>query len=363
MNTIAKQENKDIPIGIFVQKFMEFNFDYLSTEESVFFNYLVVKGQAFKFKEFFHSSETIFNETGIKRKSLESIIKRFEELGIIKVVIKGMPKVKFFGVNYEKISELVPRIYRIDGMDSQLEHKYKLSVQRSRLIVQFYKLLAEKYWEKNINKSIKKEILKENDDVASDGKETFIINFKKFLNTLKEQNKYSETKMRHNDEQAYRASLVYSEETIFRYLEKYLKVGWNVGVISFFKPYKYDETKLEYIEQEKESERKRTGRLIEKLNELYNSRRKFLGMGIAYAETGLPVNNSIRKMIENVLLVKNETEIQNAFIAYSDAVIKKEIKARKFLPLFFYCKNGDYPVIDEYLDFFNMDYAVTNQMQ
>ena len=71
-------KEKDVhPLAINILKLQRYNSDFFNCEERTFFEYLIIKGMAFKNKEFFHSSETIYIETGIKKHSLKTIIKRF----------------------------------------------------------------------------------------------------------------------------------------------------------------------------------------------------------------------------------------------------------------------------------------------
>jgi hypothetical protein len=77
-----------------------------------------------------------------------------------------------------------------------------------------------------------------------------------------------------------------------------------------------------------------------------------------YSKTSLVINNAIIERTRNVLKAKGEQEIRNAFIAYVDAIIKNEIQPDKILPYFFAEKFGEYGVLDHYLDYFNVNYAI-----
>ena len=156
------------PLAINIQKLQRYNYDYFNCEEVVFFEYIVVKGMAFKKKkEFFHSSETIRQETGIKKHSLKSIISRFESLGIISTEIKGMPRVKYFTVHFPKIVELIPKIY-------QLSNNGKLPSDFSKHLSDFFLPLVDNYQEKNNIKNNKEEINKK-EKKDSDSEEEGVI--------------------------------------------------------------------------------------------------------------------------------------------------------------------------------------------
>ena len=85
--------------------------------------------------EFFHSSETIRRETGIKKYALSTIVKRFIALGIFSINIKGMPRVKFFALNYDRIVELLPQIYL-------LEESQARNVDLKKLLLDFLEPIA-----------------------------------------------------------------------------------------------------------------------------------------------------------------------------------------------------------------------------
>jgi hypothetical protein len=98
------------PTCLNILKLQRYNFKFFSLEEVVFFEYLIVKAKAFGFGQFYHSTETISSETGIKRTKLDTIIGKFNKLGILQVEIKGFPKVKHFMVNFEHICFIVSNL-------------------------------------------------------------------------------------------------------------------------------------------------------------------------------------------------------------------------------------------------------------
>ena len=138
------------PLAVNVLKFQYYNFDFFSCQEIVLFETLVVVGGiSFKKKdEFFHSTQTLSDKTGIKKHSINKIIKRFDELNIINIKVKGMPRVKFFILNWDQIIELLPQIYQFDEVA-------KLFKGSSKPLLDFYKLLAENNKEKIQKKPLK----------------------------------------------------------------------------------------------------------------------------------------------------------------------------------------------------------------
>lgn len=134
------------PTAINILKLQRYNFGFFAIEEVVFYEYLLVKARAFGYKEFYHSTATITKETGIRRSSLDAIIKKFVALGILNLCVKGFPKVKHFTVDFNTIYKLLPKIY-------QFAENSKLYAENLKLLVDFYKPLAEINQQKNIKKN------------------------------------------------------------------------------------------------------------------------------------------------------------------------------------------------------------------
>jgi hypothetical protein len=149
------------PTAINILKLQRYNFDYFTLEEVVFFEYLVVKRRAFGFKQFYHSHATIAKEIGIKKGNLSAILGRFTELGIIEIEVKGFPPVHNYKVNFGKIIELLPTIYRIAESEQSL-------AGFGKLLADFFQSLAEMSEQKNTIKNINKELLKENKVLVND---------------------------------------------------------------------------------------------------------------------------------------------------------------------------------------------------
>ena len=77
-----------------------------------------------------------------------------------------------------------------------------------------------------------------------------------------------------------------------------------------------------------------------------------------FSKTNLIVNDVIIEKAAQVLKKISENEINHAFIAYADAIIANKIHPRKILPYFFTSQYGSYSVIEEYLDYFNVNYSI-----
>ena len=132
--------------------FTSIYFNFFNCQEIMMYETLVILGgKSFKNKEFFHSTQTIADKTGIKRYSVDKILKKFKEYGIIEYQIKGMPNVKYITVLWDNIMELLPEIYQFD------EFK-KLFSGNTKPLLDYYKLLADTNKEKNINKNTNENI-------------------------------------------------------------------------------------------------------------------------------------------------------------------------------------------------------------
>lgn len=341
------------PLAINVMKLQRYNFNFFSTEEVVFFEYLMVKGSSFKAgKQFYHSTETIFRETGIKKNSLNSIIKRFTELGIIKIEVKGFPKVKHFLVVFPRVMELFSQIY-------QSSENGKLPSALSKLLFDFFQPLAVSYLQKNTNKNLETELKKETNDIDSEWEHTVGV-LKDFLFSLHYDKKIPESRLKADNNLLFAACKNYGLEQIVFYLKKYFSEKFSFGTLTeFLKADKRDPRKIVFIEQQLAIEKEHLKTFISKLERLHNQRRKKASNAKKeYSETSLVFNNASTKMLEDALRAKPEMDIENAFIVYCDRVLKGEIEPKKFLPLFFHKDFGEYKVIDENLDIFNLDYAI-----
>lgn len=349
-----KKEDKH-PLAINALKLQRYNFNYFNCEEVVLFEYLVVKGMSFKTRdEFFHSTSTITNETGIKKHSLNTIIEKFKKLGIIEVVVKGMPRVKYFKVIYPKIIELLPNIYHS-------AENGKLSADFRKILTDFFQPLAENYLKKNNIQNTKEEYKKEKEDIDTDRDNTFSV-FYDFISFLKYDKGLDEKKLKVDTNLLHIAFDTYGAETVLSYLEKYFNNNNRFGsVTEFLKFDKLDNRKLVYIEQELAIERKHTEDFLKKLESTFNRRREMITNDKknkkGLSTTTLVINESVKKLVNEALSKKSELEIENAFIAYTDAVLNDKVSVKKFLPYFFSKQFGEYSVIETYLDYFNLSYS------
>lgn len=349
----SKSKKDKHPLAINIKKLQRYNYSYFGCEEVVFFEYMVVKGNAFKHKPFYHSSETIFNETGIKKHSLNSIIKRFEALGYISIEVKGMPKVKHFTVHYPKIEEDLPKIYVLEENGQPL-YDFR------QLLAEFYLPLVESYQEKNINKNTISNIKKEkNDSISEDDKKLKI--FANALSLLQLKFNLTPTQYNYRDVDVIKALVTYEMEELTFYLDNYFNQNKKGKLSGFFKFNHLNNHTLDFIEQAKAEEEQFIENYLESLQETYDHRLRMYNKDSkqkrAKSKTTLVFNANIKVKIKEALKVHGEIGVTHAFMAYTDAVLKGDITPDKFLPYFFSKQYGEFGVIETYLDHFNINYG------
>lgn len=110
----------DTIFGTRYNVFKRYDTNFFDCQERVFFEALIINYKRNRFKNFRWEKSKIGYELGIKRKKLDSIITRFQELGIIDSAIAKMTKktknsrnsIGFhFSVNSQRIIELLPEIF------------------------------------------------------------------------------------------------------------------------------------------------------------------------------------------------------------------------------------------------------------
>ncbi|WP_139855655.1 hypothetical protein [Aequorivita sinensis] len=347
------------PLAINIQKLQRYNYEYFNCEEVVFFEYIVVKGMAFKkIEEFFHSSETIRQETGIKKHSLNSIIKKFENLGIISIEVKGMPRVKHFKVHFPRIVELIPNIY-------QLSESSKLYPNFSKHLSDYFLPLVENYQKKNSNKNNKNNNNLTHTNIELDNErqscENLIMSFNNFLSSLKYKKNISPAALKFNEMDLYRALKNYDIEIICEYIQQFFNEKSNATLSNFFA---FDEiafNKLKFIEQKIADENEFVEKFLETLQNVYDDRVELYNEDeendITIPETQLVITARIKILLKFALKYRSELQIKNAFIAYIDAIHNDQLTVSKILPYFLSTKNDEYEIIDKYLEIYTLNYT------
>ncbi|WP_339660033.1 hypothetical protein [Croceibacter atlanticus] len=355
MNTLKKKDTH--PLAINIQKLQRYNYDYFNCEEVVLFEYLVIKGMAFKSRvDFYHSSETIRKETGIKKHSLRSIISRFESLGIISTEIKGMPRVKHFQVHFPKIVELFPKIYHSS-------ENGQLSAEFSKHLFDFFHPLVENYQKKNNIKNNNKENNKKETSVYVEEDVESFKNFNDFLSKLKYENNLTERVLTYSAIDLHKVLQAYDFDILKKFIEKYFREESLPSLKKFFKFDKLNTNKLTFIEEQLIEDNRYVEAYIETLQKTYNSRIKMYNKRDdterKKSESKLVVTKKIQEKIKIALEELTEVEINHAFISYIDTLLNGDSGVRKILPYFFSYSYGEYNVINEHLDYFNLNYSHT----
>jgi hypothetical protein len=124
------------PSSVNFFKMQLYNHENFSTDEIIFFEFLVLKAKSFGYQEFHYSARKIEAEIGMGRSLQERMIRKFVGLGILQFEVRGCPQEKHFTVIFDKVIHLLPSIY-------QLEEINKINAEISKFILQYYKQIAE----------------------------------------------------------------------------------------------------------------------------------------------------------------------------------------------------------------------------
>lgn len=79
------------------------------------------------------------------------------------------------------------------------------------------------------------------------------------------------------------------------------------------------------------------------------------------SKTSLPKSKNVVMLLGKLLDVYEQQAISNAFTAFSDAVLKDEVRCSAPLSYFLKCEGGDFPVVNQNLDNFNTQYSYNNE--
>lgn len=101
----------DCPLSVNIKRFAEY---LLPTNERIFFDWLTTKqGMMADCLPFYYSKQRIEQETGIQRKSLDKIVKRFEAMGFLTTEIRTNEiggKNRYFFMDFTKVCERLNEI-------------------------------------------------------------------------------------------------------------------------------------------------------------------------------------------------------------------------------------------------------------
>ena len=157
-------ENKDKHgLAINIKKFQCFNFEFFNCQEIVLYETLMVLGgKSFaKREEFYHSTESLVNKTGIKKHTVNETMIRFKQLGILDYQIKGMPQVKHIRILWSNILQMLPEIYQFDKVEEYFDGSIQTLIDFYQQLAENNEKIAENTEEKNNIKNSKEENKKE----------------------------------------------------------------------------------------------------------------------------------------------------------------------------------------------------------
>lgn len=153
----------------------------------------------------------------------------------------------------------------------------------------------------------------------------------------------------------------YDGEEIKKYIASYFKDYPNKKFNEFLRHDNLAAEKNLYIETKKREEEEDLQNVIENLQNTFNKRRKNFtedkNNKRGKSKTTFVVNNRSKEKLKQALKIFGEIGIENAFIAYCDEVLKGEETPEKFMPYFLANPEGEFGVIEQYLDHFNINYG------
>lgn len=254
----------EIPLSINILRLQNYK---LSPDETVFFDWLIVKSISFGYKKFHYSQARIEKETRIKRTRQDTIIRKFcYELMFLNstveehVYTKG--RVRFFFVNFKQLTDK-------DVLSEIIEPESKL----------FSNFIAYFEYHSEVQKKISKteNAAKTTDDISD------------------------------SDE------IYYSLDDVYETRRKM----YNSGKITGSKP---ERLKL---------------------------------------ETQMQRNKIINKKLIKLSQVYDDNAVRHSFTAYIDAVFKGDEMPKNIMYFFltFDDVNGSFPIVDKYLNHFNLNYS------
>lgn len=341
------------PLAVNCLKFQYYNFDFFSCQEIILFETLIVLGGiSFRKKEeFFHSTKTLTDKTGVKKHTVDKSIERFETLGIIDVEVKGMPRVKFYKMNWSNIIELLPEIYKFDDFRKQFN-------ESTQPLYDFFNQCAENDQEKNSNKNSNKNNNKENNDNALARVED-IDNFKGFLsNTFKYKDSILGT-FDNND--LLKALEAHEMEEIKNAVKSKNDSSFNLTDMRKFFRFNSKGEVIAVIE-DIEHRNVAADNLFKKLNKTLKRRIDFNNNDPSKKRCksyiSMPKSKKEMNRLISSLETIDENDINNAFIVLADEIIEGVTKVKHGMISYLLKEvDGEYPVLNDYILKFLCNYG------
>ena len=150
-------------LAINILKFQYYNFEFFNCQEIILYETLMVLGGIHfaKKDEFYHSTASLFDKTGIKEYTVNKTMIRFKQLGILDYQIKGMPQVKYIRILWDNVLEMLPKIYQFDKVEEYFGGSTQPLIDFYKLLAENNEKIAENTEEKNSIKNSKEENKKE----------------------------------------------------------------------------------------------------------------------------------------------------------------------------------------------------------
>lgn len=111
------------PLSLNFKKFQRYNFEVLSIEDVIFFEYILICFVSFGYKEFYKSDIQILKDTNIKRTRLRGAKQKFESMGILSITvkkIKGNPPIQYYIFNPKILLIKLENIYLKEYCESMM---------------------------------------------------------------------------------------------------------------------------------------------------------------------------------------------------------------------------------------------------
>ena len=350
-------------LAINILKFQYYNFEFFNCQEIILYETLMVLGgKSFaKREEFYHSTESLVNKTGIKEHTVNKTMKRFKQLGILDYQIKGMPQVKYIRILWDNVLEMLPKIYQFDKVEEYFGGSTQTLIDFYQLLGENNEKIAENTEEKNSIKNsieeyeeeLKKEIV---DNALAEEQQIAVKNFKAFIEEIFQHKDTPRKSFSESDLlQALKHYDIKEIQEFVEYRNNYL------NTLDMRKFFKFSEScRMNDLEDYFRSKDDEVKRFIETLKEI------FIKRIVTYNEknkgnkllTPLPVKNSVLQKMHLALKVKKEIEIKNAFIAFADDILYQRVKPTyDALSYFLAEEEGEYCVLDNYQLYFIERYS------
>jgi len=356
-------ENKDKHgLAINILKFQYFNFEFFNCQEIVLYETLMVLGgKSFtKRDEFFHSTKTLADKTGIKRHSVDRILIKFKKMGIIDYQIKGMPKVKHIRILWKNILEMLPKIYQFDKVEEYFGGSTQPLIDFYQLLAENNEKIAENTEEKNSTEEYKKELKKEIIDNALAEEEEIAVNINKLKDFINNVEYYGHGK-EYNESDLIGALRVYDIENIMD------MISYNAENNPFFDLKKLlrmtKKNKITAMENFIVEKKQQIEILCDRFQSTLTGRIRYFNERNDRWKNQYSIKFDTQHKIKiwQVFKLFEKEEVFNAFTAFCDDIINQQIEIKKeILNYFLKQENNEYPIIEKYRlkylnSYFNFD--------